>query len=402
MKKNFKITTPQLFVFLILAFLFLCAVNVFNQAHIFLIAAFLLFAFTPGRKLSMNSTLLLLVVFSFSMVVFNKDVQSGISTIIMAFFYPMSYLIGRTLFLSDVKTLEDIPPLESKTMSAVCVVAIGTFVHYVLNMLVNIGRSDRNVIEFWSRKELSATGQATFACLIIGVAAAILFSDVSKKKKLLAALALIVVISYNFILAGRTLFVLLAVAVIVSYFYKNLAVGKGIIKSIVIFIIVFALLVICYNYNIFNIKTIYENSNFYDRFYGGEYTQDIDADHRMEYKLYYIEHFFDNVWGGGYIRSQLGHSAHDLYLDTYDESGIFALLAIVIYILSSWRRMFRCLKSKSISLTTKQYVLSIYLVVNIIFFLEPIIRGMPWLLYFYCFIDGLLSSVLNQTKAVER
>ena len=401
MQKYSKITVSKAFTFLILALMFLCAVEVRNMGYMLLLLAFAIFIFTPERKLSLDASFLLMMAFSISMVIFNSTVRDNISTIVMAFNYPICYLMGRSLFLNS-NSNENFQLVENNHKRSVYVVAIGTFVHYTLNMIINIGRTDRAVIEFWSRKELSATAQAAFACLIVGVIAATVFSNEKKKKKILAWCALVLVIMYNLVLSGRTLFVLIVIAIVVSYFYRSHAMGKKIIKSVIIFILVVSVLVICYNYNVLNVKTAFESSNFYDRFYGGDYTQEIDDDSRWENKIYYLRHFFDSMLGGGHIRKEFGRSAHDLYLDTYDESGIFALIAIVLYILASWSRLIKCLKNKVISSKTKQLMLCVYLMVNIMFFLEPVIRGIPWALYFYCFIDGSLASLLYQTQKIKQ
>lgn len=355
------------------------------------------FFLTPQRRLNLNFSFAILVFFSLSLIVFNANYQGGIADIIKAFYFPFGYLMGISLFIDEQET--DLLSVEKKTRLAIYVVAIGSFVHFCLNMLVNLGRTNRAVIEFWSREELSATGQATFASLIIAVIAATLFSDTSKKKKGFAIAALVLVILYNLILSGRTLFVLIAVALIVAYFYKSYVKKINIIKTCAILVVSVAVLLSLYNANAFKMKTTFERSNFYDRFFGGDVTQDIDEDSRMEHKTYYITHLGDSMFGGGHLREAYGHSAHDLYLDTYDESGIFAALLIIFYILASLIRMIQCLKNKRISLETRQLVLCIYLIVNIMFFMEPIIRGMPWLLFSYCFIDGAIAHLLTNANA---
>ena len=373
----------------------LCSIDVINRHQIFLYVAFFLFILTPKRKIRLDVSFLLLSLFSFTLILFNPLFQKGVTDMLKAFNYPLCYLMGTSLFISNEKGLNNFKNAESGTRTAIYIIAIGTFIHYFLNMLINLGRRNREVIEFWSRKELSATGQATYACIVIGVIAATLFSNTSKKQKIAAIIALIIVMAYNLILSGRTLFVLIAIALLVAYFYKSYVNKTNVLKTVLILTLIVIIAVFLFSANVFGIKTAFENSNFYNRFYGGEYTQDIDEDTRMEHKTYYLTHLGDSVFGGGKIRQAYGHSAHDLYLDTYDESGIFAVLFIIIYILVSLYKMLKCLKNKQLSLETKQLVLGVYLLVNIMFFMEPIIRGSPWLLFSYCFIDGAVSHMLN-------
>ena len=376
--------------------LFLCSVDVLNRHQICLYIVAALFIVTPGRKLRFDVSFVLLMLFSLSMLLFNDSFQSSITNMLKVFNYPLCYLLGTSTFVMGTRS--DLQGAERDIRTVIYVIATGTFVHYFLNMLVNLGRTNREVIEFWSGKELSATGQATFACLIIGVIAATLFSRTSKKKKLLAGIALFVVILYNLILAGRTLFGLVIIALLAAFFYKSHVNKTNIVKVLVTLFLISTVLAVLYSANIFNIKAMYEDSNFYDRFFEGEYIQELDDDKRGEHKLYYLTHLGDSMFGGGHLRQAYGHSAHDLYLDTYDESGVFAALFIVFYVLASLGRMIRSLMDKRITLETRQLVLGVYLIANTMFFMEPIIRGSSWLLFSYCLIDGAVSHMLNISR----
>ena len=114
----------------------------------------------------------------------------------------------------------------------------------------------------------------------------------------------------------------------------------------------------------------------------------------MDY-LKYIDRY---PFGGNNIREILGFSAHDLYLDTYDESGIFATFTIIDFIISSIIRAIKCVTNKTIPLETRHLLACVYLGVNIQFWLEPIMRGMPWLLAFYCLIDGTVTAMLDRAS----
>ena len=195
-------------------------------------------------------------------------------------------------------------------------------------------------------------------------------------------------------LAGRTSFALLIILLVAALLHYLIVQKKARIKTILIVLLVLALIFVIYSANLFNVKKMIETSNFYDRFVTSDTAQEIDEDSRMENKLAYLERMPNHLWGGGHIRADFGHSAHDLYLDTYDESGILAFIAILAYIFASLIRMLRCLTNKTIPFELRQLIGCVYLVVNIQFWLEPIIRGMPWLLAFYCLIDGAVTSLL--------
>ncbi len=380
--------------FAILVSLFFAATNFLNVYYFFLFFAFCTFLFTPGRKLKFDLSFFALCLFSVSKMVFDPASDS-VFNVLVCFIFPVSYFIGYCFWGNNDPIDEHI----RYTHGIIYIFAAGTLCHFLLNMLINAGASDigRDTIDFWTRNVMSATGQASLACFSIAVVSAFFFSNCGKCKKLIAILVSALIVAYNFILAGRTIFALLLIALAFAFFFRARVYKKKILKSLFIILLVVILMFFAYSRDIFGIRTAFESSNFYNRF-NGEYSQELDDDHRLEYKLYYIKHMADHPLGGGKTRAQLGHSAHDLYLDLYDEAGIFAFLGVVIYILASLRRWFRFAKFKELSFETRLLVSCVYLAINIQFWLEPITRGMPWLLAYYCLTDGLVSSLLHKIE----
>ena len=394
-----RFTIKEMFSTLILFCLFLASLNLINRFYycIYIAAAF--FIITPGRKFVVDKNLCLLFGLSLSLLIFDKSYQTIFTNMIKPFTYPLCYMIGLTLFNIGKDDDADLLSYEKKTSTLIYIVSGGVMAHFVLNMLLNIRSDTRHVIDYWTKAEMSATGQATLACLAIAIAVTFIFAKTGKKKKIIAIATILIILAYNLVLAGRTIFALMIIAFAVSVFYtmyenRRIGVNTKSAKLILAVLAIAVCLYCLYDANVFGVKSMFESSNFYDRFFGGDYTQDIDDDSRLANKLYYIEHFLDSMLGGGHIRASFGHSAHDLYLDTYDEAGIFALVSVGAYILMSLNRVWRCIRSTKISFETRLLVLSVYSVVNVQFWLEPIMRGIPWLLATYCLIDGAVNKLL--------
>jgi len=394
-----KITIISLFSFAIMLFMFLGATDFINRYYYCVYIAFLFFVITPQRKFYINGTFLLLVFFSMSIMIFNPESHKTFTNMIRPFTYPICYFMGLNVFNNRKSSSQyDLGREEKNLRGALYLMTAGFAVHFFLNMFTNMDATDRNVVDFWTGKVMSATGQATLACLLVGIIAAFLFSNSGKKKKILAIILLVAIVWYNLVLAGRTLFIFIVLMFVLAFLFRSIVTKKKIFSTLFVLLLIFAAVLMLYNMNAFGIKTAFENSNFYDRFFGGKYSQDIDSDKRGEYKLEYLKHFFDHPFGGRNIYATVGHSAHDLYLDSYDESGIFTLIAIVAFIVVSLSHMFQFIKLKVASFETRQLVFCTYIIVNIQFWLEPIMRGMPWLLATYCFIDGVLTNVLKKEK----
>lgn len=386
---------------MILFCIFLAALNLINRFYFCIYAAAILFVLTPRRKVRINSSTFALLIFSAAMLVFNPDSHDSILDMIKPFVFPLCYIVGFGLFQIREHEELDIVREEKRTASVIYVLAGGTMAHFLLNAVLNRKSENRNVIDFWTRSQMSATAQAALACLGLAVAIAFLVSKAEKRKKIIAFMTLIMILSYNLILAGRTLFVLGGIVTVASFLYVRTAEKKRVYKSVIAVVAVASLIIVAYNRNLFGIKGIFEASNFYRRFFDNLSTEEIESNARMQHKWVYLKHSLDYLWGGGNIRSLYGHSAHDLYLDTYDESGIIALCAIVVYIVSSLGRLVRCLRSNRITLETRLLVLCTYLVCNVYFWMEPIIRGIPWLLASYCFVDGAVAYLLFSLDAQQ-
>ena len=401
-RKQF-LTPKDLFIFAILFCLFLGSLNLINRFYYFVYIAAFLFLVMPNGKMRFDSGFFALILFSMTLLLFDPSYQTMVTSMIKPFTYPLCYLIGTSLFSAGVKEDNDLLRDEKRTAWIIYVAASGVLLHFILNRIINHGIDSRNVIDFWTRQEMSATGQATMACLMIAVAVAFLFSKVKKTKKVIAILLLLIILEYNIILAGRTIFALILIAVGIAFLYsirenRNKRFFRRSIKLILIVAVIFGLLFAMYNSNIFGVKDAFESSNFYERFFGGRYAQDMEEDLRFENKLYYVEHFFDSMFGGGHIREDFGRSAHDLYLDTYDEAGIFALIFIVFYIVKSLGRAIRCARNKNLTFEIRLLILCVYVVVNVQFWLEPILRGVPWLLAMYALIDGAVARLLVRER----
>lgn len=384
---------------MILFSMFLAALNMINRFYIFVLVALLIFLVAPKRKLRVNRSVFVLGILGIAVLIFNPQSNDRMLDMLKPFTYFLCYMMGFGLIQYKAYEPTDLRQDEQKVSSVIYVMAGGAFLHFLLNMITNLKVIKREmVIDFWTKSEMAATGQAALACLAVAISIAFLFTKVGKWKKFVAILTLALIVSYNLILAGRTIFVLIIVVLIAALVYLRTVEKKKISNVILICMAIILVLLILYQVNIFGIRTTVESSNFYLRFYGDASTQELNDDARWTHKLAYLEHFLKYPFGGGNIRNLYGHSAHDLYLDTYDESGVIAFLAIVIYIISSLIRMVKCVRNKNIALETRLLIFCVYLVCNIEFWLEPIMRGMPWLLTSYCFIDGAVTYLLMREK----
>lgn len=404
MKKIAPLNYYRFFTFFIMIFIFLASADFINRFYYCLYIGFFIFLIVPNRRFIIDSSFFILLLFSLFLLIFNPAYQTKFTYMLKSFVFPMCYIMGSSIYLDTQE--DELQTAEDNVKKIIYISSGGLIVHYLLNMFVNLNAIDRDVIDFWSKESMSATRQASLAALMVGVAAAFLLSEVSRKKKLIAIVSLIIMVWYNLILAGRTLFALIAILLLFAFIHRSIVTKQKIFKTLLICLLIFIVFIYLYNNSIFGLKAFLESTTLYKRFFGNQFNQNIIRDSRLDNKLFYLKHFFEYPFGGNEIRDLAGgRYAHDLYLDTYSESGIFALIAIVIYMVLSVVRMIKCMLSKQLSFETRQLIACIYIVINIQFWLEPILAGLPWLLTSYAFIDGAVTYLLyvenNQTAELN-
>lgn len=344
------------------------------------------------------------VMLSLSILFFWESSLSGPTGICRWLSLPLAYIVGYGLPSPRLRKGYDVESAEKKARFCLVLASLGFFGHYSLNMLYNRGNDDlgRNTLDFWTGEVRSATGQAALACMAVGLFIAVLFSQYRLRYKVLSAAGLLILAVYNLTLSTRTIyFMMLAIAFVAAfYFLKSGPDGEKKLKPLIFVGILVLLVLILYYQDAFGLKTLVEDSEFYKRFFG-QYKQDISEDTRWDNKLVYIKLMPEYLWGGHNILDKTGGYAHDIFLDTYDELGVFGFVAIIALIFSSVVKLITLVKNKNLTFLTKQLFLCVYAALYIEFMFEPIFAGLPGLLLVFCFFHGMVSRLclINQEQS---
>lgn len=388
--------------YVVLFFISLASMNVFNRYYFFIYCIIGLFFIKKNNRVLYFDLLpfMLLLVFGISWIAFVPETMVSTFNIIKPFTYLFCYVIGMSLLNDDVHYANNSISFRLFYLT-VGVLAFGALAHYLLNWVTNTDSVSRNTIDFWTKDEMAATGQAALACLSLGSAGAVLFSKSAKQAKIAALAVIVLIMGYNLQLAGRTLVLMLLIVIAVAFFHQFILEKTGKIRRLFGFVFLILLLVAFYQGNLFGIRAYVEDSPIYDRFFSNESTQEFDEDNRMENKKLYIEEMDQYLFGGSHLHERYGY-AHDILLDTYDEGGLFAFLAILMYLLVALSHLVRCVKDHTLPFMFRQIVLCVYVAVYLEFMVEPILQGMPWLFASFCLIDGYVNRLLNRNKTVQK
>lgn len=386
----------------ILFFIALSAMNVMNGYYYFLLLAFAAFCITPGRKLHIYvGPILSLLVLGVLIFVLSPDSTSSISSLLKPFIYVFCYVMGAGLMRSREDGIEAIGPYKGFYW-LVSALAIGSLGHYFLNWVSNLGVEDvtRNTVDFWTGQVLGATGQAALACMAIALSVACLFINCDKKIKIASWIAIVIIVGYNLILAGRTMFLIMLVVILAAFFHRKKMENKGKWMTLMILALGILLVVALVRLNFLGIGSYFETTPLYERFFGEEGSIDISEDGRMERKLFYLQHMLEHPFGGAHLRAEIGY-AHDAFLDTYDHFSVFALIAMIVFIAHTVGHLMRCVTDKTLPFAFRQIVLCIYIAIYIECLVEPILLGLPWLFASFCLIDGYLCRLLTYNKTLK-
>lgn len=378
--------------FFILFFLFLSSLNLINRYYYFVFIAFFLFAIKPGRRFFGNKSLLPLFLLGVFWVILSPSTSVSLLSPLKPFSYLLCFIMGYG-FNDDIEPNPDGSISFKPFYLLAGVLASGTLAHYLLNWIKNGDALDRNTVDIWMGENIAATGQASLACLPLALALACIFSKNSKGIKVIAWIALTIVLGYNLVLAGRTLILLFVIILAFAFLHRLFTRKSGKLLAILILLFAIAAVLLIYQFNLFGVRDLVESSSLYDRFFGKN-SMDLGEDGRLEKKLFYLKNMLRYPFGGTNMREEVGH-AHDLYLDTYDEAGMIAFLAIVVYVGATIRRLWLCITNKALPFVFRQIVFCTYLTLYIEFMIEPILQGMPWLFASFCLLDGCVARLLK-------
>ncbi len=404
--------------FLFIPCLFLSSLNFINKYFYFLYACFaILFFFLIGmRTFYVNGMVFVLFGISLCYLIFSPDSSYAITGFLKLFVFPLSYICGLNClrqFEYSKKDKVDEDELWEKRKRGfllLCmVIAAGLLVHVLLNLYANPEAAGRNIVDFWTKDATSATCNAAMFCFGIGLIPALLLHKSGVWGKLFAAVNIVAFVAFALVLAGRTFFLLFAIVFVSVLFFSSFRERKtkAIWRALLIIVLVTGALTLLYMQNIFGIRELFESSNLYERFFGKYSNIDLTDDTRIRSKQTYFDNMFywGNMWGGGALRAASNNAyAHELYLDLLSDAGIIAYILSIVFVFSRTVRAVRFAFSQEskISPLISSLIFGIFLSLNIEFFIEPILQGVPWLFPTFCVVCGMVDYLILKHPSPEK
>lgn len=348
--------------------LFLLGINIFHFGQFTLPVICLILFIDNKFKFNVKDikTFIILCLFSLTFCAFTYNMGFYC---VMGFCLPMAYYIG-----SNLKDRT-----ENGIVKIVYILTFGMAMHVFLNFAYEyalIGSQifkNINHLDIWTKEKISTTATAINYTFLIGVIYYAIFYEKAKKYKYINLALFFVLFIYNFALGRRTPILMLAIALCVSLFldyvvYKKRTINK---KNIIKILIVLCILAICgitlYLLNIFDIQNNIGWLNLILKFRNFGLNPE-----RIELWLDGIKIAPKYLWGGQLISEELGVQIHDLWMDTYDYSGIVPFILLTIYTILVIIDLYKIMKN---TIHNKTLFITFLLCVLIQMLLEPIMSG---------------------------
>ncbi len=369
---------------LLLALLFFASMNFGAKFFYFVFAALGVTALLQG-KLVIHRRALPYLCLGLLMAAYNH--REGILSMLRCLAYVAFYLVGFNMVAVRQGEAHE-EKGEKVVFSVLAAISLGSFTHYLLNYLTNLSADmGRNTLDIWSGAVMAATGQAVLSCLMLGFSVALVFLPPKRPWRWLALGSIALILAYNFVLAGRTLPVMLGLVALAALVYTWKTAAPAPRRKILAGLAVAVLLAVVLP-RLGPVAQFLEGTNLFQRLEAGIGLQS----GRLDAKWQFLTQGWRYPLGGLHLRQQFGH-AHDLLLDGYDEYGLGGLVLLTVILINGISALWTAIRREGGSRSIKLALLCLYLAVLLAFCAEPILAGMPWLFTCFSLVNGCMDGL---------
>lgn len=379
---------------LIPGLLFLLSMDLMNMSNYLLLIFVIICIFSSRGEatLFLNIELSFLIL-SFMCYFYIYQFYNTISphTFVVFLFGPIAMYICGQIVISRINSVY--------FTTLVYTIAAGLFAHGMLNILYfsqnKIDRqtlNGRQILDVWGGFA-SATLQNTYFVMVI----ALLFFALFISNKFLERTIIISGCAFSvyasIITASRTILYLIVVVplicLVLNYYLTKTAKNKF-VKIVAVLLLITVFFVVAFSINLLGIQDWYKSTSLAKRIATGS-TNTVIKDLRWEYSIMVLSGILDYPLGNNPIQ----HYAHNMWLDVARLTGIMPFFFLVIYSALTIKTMILFVTCENIDTKVKYIIFSIYTACFILFFIEPILEGIPHFFALFCFINGMTYKYLR-------
>ena len=353
---------------------------------------FLLFHYDSAK---VSASVLPLLLFSCIYFLFTLYYQ-GLLGAAQIFVCPLLWIVGYNL--PEAKRFYTI-------FAVIAVMAVGMCFHglanYVYNIVQGVSMFSATKVDVWTGEGAAATGQAAHFTMFLGCLFWLVIVQKRKWIRVTSIGVFLCALLYAIQLGSRSFIVLCLLTAFtgIGVYIMRKGKSKQKIRLLLALCFLVAIIAVVYITDMWGLRTYIEGGYMVRRAAKGQSLGKIFTDTRITLKIEYFKRLFVYPWGGGKVSSEIvgsyeytGGYAHDLWLDMFDEAGILALVALVIYTIASIYRIV-AVRNDSRVLPDEKIALVCYAItVFAQFCVEPIWQGSPMLFLSFVLIDGMMAK----------
>ena len=365
------------------ALIFLIFLGFAGLENYLVLSALLVVLFIGLSQRDLNSSILSLSFILFlHVVIYNNNFSSlSIDWLAKNFLNPVIlFFLGYWLTLRT-----------KSSNSSLKLLIYGFFLHGALNIFLYMFNPstmvERSMINIWGGKITATLQNLLFIPMI-----SLLFYGVyilkDKKKQLLIVVSCILAIYGSIVSASRTLLYLVVICFLINMILiakRNKSKRLNIMLSVFAMVII---LIIVYEFNIFDLRVWIENSSLGERLSNGISANDSLVDNirwTMSLKILHQlpTHPFGNI--------SVVHYAHNLFLDMAKYTGILPALGLFVW------AFYQIIKEFSFTISSicdewDIIIFSMSVGFMVAFFLEPVLEGLPIIFSAFCYLCGVMRA----------
>ena len=317
---------------ILMLIMFCFSISLFNKTGYFFAGTVVLMFFLYLKKIRVTIPVIILLIFSMTYFVFYiRHDELTVNSVIIYLFGPWcAYILGKTYVECSLR--------KNAFMELVISLSLGMWLHGMLNWIAYL-RSEhaatyehyRLAVDIWRGDIVSVTVTGMFFTFAAAISIGVLFSNVKRMYKYMAGIVVVSCFVVTVFFANRTLLLIMAVL----FCWRGLGVlfsqkESGRTKLFIITMVVITLLLffVVFSYNIAGIRDWVMSLKIVQRFLSGE------SGGRTKAWSYILRdnNWLKYPWGGRYIvRDSFVSYLHNLWLDIYNVVGIVPFAALVAF-----------------------------------------------------------------------
>ncbi|MFS4418543.1 O-antigen ligase family protein [Maribacter sp. 2307ULW6-5] len=343
---------------------------------------------TKSLAIEFDATALVLLVFSVVYTLFEYQLyplKNKQFLIIQTAFPMFFYLFGKRLLTSKHS--------QKQALLLLLLLGLTYSLSAVATILADLQKGgfaqvNRDFKYIWDGTRILATGLAGFLIYNITFPSLILSKNklINPLERAVLAGVYLLTIICSFRLGSRTLIALTVMALLFAVLYQ-IIVLQGKEK----FRFVGALLVL--GFVVVNFVEIDLKADYFSTL-GSRLSEGTSSNESAGGRTQLWSHAFEKMFEFplGWISNEY---AHNMWLDTAKDAGTLAFFFLVIFTVIAIKNTLRVLRVGQIDISLKLTLALFTLMSLIYFFVEPILKGNPYMFFFFCLLTGLLKKTLE-------